>query len=190
MTGNVRRCTAALATAGLLALPACSDDKADQPRALPPVTASPTASAPVAPTMPAAAKQHTREGAEAFARHFIDAVNYAQQTGKTGMVRSLSAPRCESCAQYVSDVHDWYRDGSVRGGLLTIKGIRAQPLRPGYSPTAVLDVDVSPVEWFDAKGSKVGATEPGYPGQLFLSLAWEKASWRVAEINVKRGSTS
>jgi len=136
--------------------------------------------------MPAAAKQHTREGAEAFARHFIDVINYAQETGETDAMGSISAPRCESCAQYISDIHEWYSEGSVRGGLLTIKRLQTQPLRPGYSPTSVLDVDVSPVQRFDKAGVKTGAPEPGFSGQMFVSLSWEDGIWRVAEVNVKR----
>jgi len=159
--GNARR--ALLAAATMLALAGCSEDNSDQPQPLPPFTASPSPSAVPQPTMPAAAKQHTREGVEAYARYFVDVANYAQRTGDTRGVQSLAGPDCATCAQYVADVKEWYRVGSVRGGLLTITRVHTPAFRKGFSPVSLLDVDVSPVEWFDADGSKVGATEPGTP---------------------------
>ncbi len=63
-----------------------------------PTTAATTATSAAAPAIPAAARAHTPEGAEAFTRYFIDQVNVAWTTPKTGLISALSLPTCKSCA--------------------------------------------------------------------------------------------
>lgn len=70
----------------------------------PPTSATPT-TAPAAPSspatttpIPAAARAHTPEGAEAFTRYFIDQVNVAWTTPRTGLISALSLTTCKSCA--------------------------------------------------------------------------------------------
>jgi hypothetical protein len=188
MTGNVRHSCVVLAAAGLLALAGCNGDSKDQPRTLPPVTSTPTVSAQPQPTMPPEAKQHTREGAEAFARHFIDVTNHAQQTGDTTGVQTLADKDCGSCAQFISDVHEWYRDGSVRGGVLTITKAHTPPLRSGFTPTSVLEVEVSPVQRLDTEGTPTAPAQPRSSGQIIVDLRWGDAGWQVAEVRRTGGS--
>lgn len=63
-----------------------------------PTTAATTATSAAASTIPAAARARTPEGAEAFTRYFIDQVNVAWTTPKTGLISALSLPTCKSCA--------------------------------------------------------------------------------------------
>lgn len=71
---------------------------ASAPATTSPTVAAPTATSAAAPTIPAAARAHTPEGAEAFTRYFIDQVNVAWTTPKTGLISALSLPTCKSCA--------------------------------------------------------------------------------------------
>ncbi|AMM32020.1 hypothetical protein SA2016_1340 [Sinomonas atrocyanea] len=124
----IRRCTLrsalpVLAFASALALSGCSGG-ADAESQGPP-TASPSASATATPTpsvdsrptpasstgparnlpkpeMPAAAKENTKAGFEAFTQYWFDAVTYALETGDTAPLKAISKPDCKICNGYIA----------------------------------------------------------------------------------------
>lgn len=100
---------ATLVLAGAVALGGCSGEEAPDPS--PSVSsgsstasASPSASVTPSPTVtesgpaiPAAAREQTEAGAEAFVRFFFDELNTAWTEPQAGLIESLSDPTCEFC---------------------------------------------------------------------------------------------
>ncbi|MBM9462826.1 hypothetical protein JL108_05145 [Aeromicrobium sp. YIM 150415] len=64
-----------------------------------------------APAMPELAGDDSPAGAEAFARHYIEVLNYASSTGDTDLLRSLSSADCSGCQKYVDLYRSTYDDG-------------------------------------------------------------------------------
>ena len=53
--------------------------------------------------VPAAAKQHTQEGALAFAGYFIKALDWSIATTDTTSLDSVSDPECKACHSYITE---------------------------------------------------------------------------------------
>ncbi len=84
--------------AGVLLLGGCGEES-PKPKPLPKPSESPSASAsPTPPAMPAAAKNQSKAGAIAFARHYVDVINYAQSTGDLEALQAVEDKACKSCA--------------------------------------------------------------------------------------------
>lgn len=97
------------------------------PRTSPVATTEPTPE-PTAepPELPAAAQQDTKAGAVAFAKHYIDVVNYATETGDVQPLWSASSNSCESCANFMEILTGVYRGGGrVEGGAWTVRSFSA-----------------------------------------------------------------
>src|SRR6185436_18107587 len=58
------------------------------------------------PAMPAAAKQHTQDGALAFAGYFIRALDWSIATTDPKLLIPVSAPACSACVSYVEEIRD------------------------------------------------------------------------------------
>ncbi|PKZ42254.1 hypothetical protein CYJ76_02850 [Kytococcus schroeteri] len=54
--------------------------------------------APAPPVMPAAAKENTAEGAEAFARWYVETLNHLYQHPKAGVLDKYAGDDCKTCA--------------------------------------------------------------------------------------------
>ena len=73
-------------------------------------TASPTPEI-TAPALPELADDDSPAGAEAFARHYIEVLNYASATGDTDPLDELSSEHCSGCRKYIDLYRSTYEDG-------------------------------------------------------------------------------
>lgn len=78
------------------------------------------------PPMPEQASEDSPEGASNFARHYVDVLGYAANTGDLDELQRLSDPDCDGCNRYLDFFHDVYEAGgfirqrwSVSGDMLT-----------------------------------------------------------------------
>ena len=73
------------------------------------------------PAMPAAAKQHTQEGALAFAGYFIRALDWSIATTDPSSLVPISSPSCAACSSYISRLNSLRRaHGYLQGGRLKL----------------------------------------------------------------------
>ncbi|RYZ14550.1 MAG: hypothetical protein EOO70_07575 [Myxococcaceae bacterium] len=113
-----RLAAAAITLTALLGLAACGEELIE-PKPLETLSSSPTPTptTPAAPELPDAATKPGAKGAEAFVRHYVRLINFAQRTGDTSALESASALQCESCSKGVKYVRDIYEaGGSISGG--------------------------------------------------------------------------
>ncbi|MCH8613297.1 DUF6318 family protein [Arsenicicoccus dermatophilus] len=93
-----------------------------QPTSTAPASAAPPIRGDATAGIPAAARAHTPEGAEAFVRYFIDQVNVAWTTPRTGLIASLSLPTCKSCTNLEKGAADMAAaDSHYAKPMLTLK---------------------------------------------------------------------
>jgi hypothetical protein len=114
---------AGAALIALLLTSACGGDSSASPTPSPSRSPSPTATSttPTPPALPAAAKKNTKAGAIAFVRHYVEVLNYAQESGDVEAIRELSSTACETCKSVAGVISDLYeRGGTVKGGERTV----------------------------------------------------------------------
>ncbi len=107
----------ALLVVGALTLSGCTDDPA-KPKPLPSPTSSSPAASPsqTAPTMPPAAKGTSAASAEAFARHYVDLINYAMHSGDTApMLKSRSKPCAPLASLSAEALRTWSQRRAIAG---------------------------------------------------------------------------
>ena len=178
----IRRCTLrsallVLAFVSALALSGCSGG-ADAESQGPP-TASPSASATATPTptvdsrptpasstgparnlpkpeMPAAAKENTKAGFEAFTQYWFDTVTYALETGDTAPLKAVSKPDCKICNGFAEEAQAAKKDGKwSMATKWTVKG---------FTSTLKLDPLGQAVGYFQI--SETASTEFGPDGKV------------------------
>ena len=175
------RLAAGLIAAGLV-LSGCGGSP--EPKPLPKQTEpSPSASAsPSPPVMPAAAKKKSKAGAEAFVRHLLDLVNYADSDRgyRSCCVAVEHTAGCASCKRVATP----YRSGSYRERRVHRRrwssSITAERSR-NFRTTAV-----APARWASTLGdsdrSARSQTGPrplqGRPTPV-NSSGWEGVGWKV-----------
>lgn len=84
-----------------------ADVTSEEPTTVEPTTEEPTTDEPDddgPPEMPAEAQEQTEAGAEAFALHYIDLVNYTGRNPTLGLLDPLATDECQSCANRVDAV--------------------------------------------------------------------------------------
>lgn len=211
---SVRRCTrAALLTSivALLGVSACSSappgsgpsslgavlpvgPSSNAPTAAEATGTSSPASVTPAP-LPAAARERTRKGAEAFVRHFLGEYNRAVTIPATGLLPPLSSPTCGTCdaleshARWLTNHESRFGAEPVNDRLVNGVGSRANPELVLSDP--VYFVEALPQQRRTAITDSAGRTVkwvPGASGRMEFELRWVSRKWQVAKIRVVRES--
>ncbi|PKZ41059.1 hypothetical protein CYJ76_09475 [Kytococcus schroeteri] len=76
-----------------------------------PQPSTPDGETPAPPVMPAAAKENTAEGAEAFARWYVESINHLFRYPQAGVIDEFSAPSCEQCQRIAETVEEFESKG-------------------------------------------------------------------------------
>ena len=137
------------------------------------------------PTMPAAAKQHTQEGALAFAGYFYQVFDFSLRTVTTRALRNLSSDTCGSCAGHIKSIDDLRAErGHVRGGRILLRSIKRVTGTADVKADVILlaSVDQEALVEIQANGSSTGSTEPT-KATNYLFLSWQGNAWRMIEIS-------
>jgi len=115
------------ATCGLAVLAVAGCTENPPASTLPPPATTPTTTPratpsqtpkPQPPVMPAAAREQTTAGVEAFVRHWMATSDYMAKTGDTRPFVDLNTAACEWCADLVTIDRDLYEVGGYRLGDL------------------------------------------------------------------------
>jgi hypothetical protein len=150
------------------------------------VASGPAAAAPTPPAMPGAARAHTRAGAKAFVRYFWDVVDYAQATGDTSPITSISVPGCRGCEGGRRGIDAVYRAGGViRGGRTSLSHASVDWLRAGDLQLAHVTVDLTFTDQtVDMPGTTRDRTTTGGHARDRLELLASERGWDVAQLVV------
>ncbi|MBT2566129.1 hypothetical protein J7I84_06375 [Arthrobacter sp. ISL-85] len=81
------------------------------------------------PVLPEIAKTETKEGAEAFTKHWFSVLSYAYETGDTQRLLALSGPDCVFCKGLVDNIEAAWSDGKwISGGHIETPAVTAGAL--------------------------------------------------------------
>jgi len=143
---------------------------------------TPTAKATPDPNIPAAARAHTPAGAEAFVKYFYSQLNMAWSKPKAGLVSSLSAKTCKTCANFEREsAKSVLKNQRVIGQSIILTTVdtsdstasdKMTVLAIGYQPKSLV---------VDATGKTVQTLQRERVRSQ-VTLQWGSAGWRVGEI--------
>ena len=121
---------------------------APKPKALPTPsepgtpTASTTPTTPTPPVLPEAAKATSDAAVEAFARHYVDVINYATASGDDSQLLALADDGCASCRTLATRLRTIYdAGGSIRSqgwSVTAAEVIANQPVTRKYIDLAIV----------------------------------------------------
>ncbi|KAA1419221.1 hypothetical protein F0U44_12285 [Nocardioides humilatus] len=164
--------------------PAEADTSAPMPTTATTVTSTPTVepmlTSPVEPTMPAAALEPSKAGAEAFVTYYWSVVNYATKTGEVKLLEELDQPACDTCQAGIDGIAKIYsRGGRIVGG--------------DYSVTMLESVESASGRWTvvahtwidEQRAIQAGSLNHTYPAgrdKWLMALARVDDSWSVSTL--------
>lgn len=151
----------------------------------PPPTATPTTPAasptPTPPPLPAAARADTPTGAESFAGHYIQVLDYASHSGDVQQLDSLGD--CGTCRAQSKGITDFFANGGkVQGGEIIVRTSKAVRF---VTTAALVNVgyDQSAGTTTDSTG-EVTKTQRLSNETFALTLSWASGRWSVQKFQV------
>jgi hypothetical protein len=137
------------------------------------------------PTLPAAAQQPTREGAEAFFRYFFTLYSYSFQLPDDKGLRLVSDPGCKFCSSAVESIESGMAKRQyTEGGALVVTTVVVAPGDPTDRLIVNAIVDQNPGRIL----GKNGAVLRSVPGREALrvdaAVRWSQGSWIMIEVRI------
>ena len=134
--------------------------------------------------MPEAAGAKTKAGATAFARGFIDALNYAGSTGDTKPLRRLYLALCTRCEAIADGIDQTYAaGGKIEGGSWHVTSVKFYAIRNGVAFLDAL-VDYDAQTWTrstDAQPTKFPASRRNLKA---FNLRWSSSrGWAASALD-------
>ena len=124
------------------------------------------------PVLPEVAKTETKEGLEAFARHWYSTLSYAYETGDMAPLEAVTAPGCANCDAAKKVISNWYSGGRwLSGGKILTPAVETNfTVAPDGNFQVVVQFQQSELRAYEASGvasdSVVAATDVA---QIFLA---------------------
>lgn len=149
------------------------------PTAAPTGTTSSTPSSSTVQVVPAAAREHSDAGAEAFVRFYIDQLNVSWTTPTAQLLGALSEPDCASCASLQATAnrlvvgHERYASAPV-----SIRSVTAFGGGPPGQQFVHLVMDQHRVDVIDGRGVVV-ASDAAKELKRNVVLKWRAEAWHV-----------
>lgn len=155
------------------------------------VSPSPSVSSPTVPPtldafalerVPKAARAHTPQGAEAFARFYLEQVNRAWVDADPEQIRPYALASCKTCAGLVEEAERLeasglhYREQPIQVG-------ESVPLPSAKASRAVIQIVSGQLDSHIVRGD--GTVDEHVPAQGSVSqldLSWVETSWRVVSV--------
>ena len=189
--GAFRALTASAVLLGCL-LAGCSED-APEPEPLPSPSSSsaPSAGPPESvspspdrepPTMPPEARGTSRAAAEAFARHYVDLINYAMHSGDTSPMRRAAQRACSGCNVIAEAIDDVYGgSGRVVGGDWLVRSVTSTGTSDTL-PLVRMRLLITRQMVYDSPSARPSTSTPSR-GRLEILLVDRAHHWKTKQLD-------
>ena len=144
--------------------------------------ASPTSAAPDFPEgLPAAAKKHTKDGAVAFVKYFIDQVNQAWTSPDASRLEGMCLTTSKACAAFVDDARELEaKNRRYDGEPVTVVSTEPMGTIEG-SQRVLVQLIQEKRNVVDSTGRRV-KTDPREELRLLALVRWGQSGWQLASI--------
>ncbi|MEV8149801.1 DUF6318 family protein [Arthrobacter sp. NPDC080073] len=137
------------------------------------------------PVLPEAAKANSKEGVEAFARYWFQALSYAYETGDTTAIKRTTGPNCVLCTALQEAITVAWTDGKwIVGGRIETPVVVGKYEAGGESPEVTIQAIQQLIEIRRADGTLFqDATKASNRGmQLVATLSAN--GWTVIDLGL------
>jgi hypothetical protein len=170
-----------------LVLTGCSPDAEPSPMPTPssPSTSDAAEPAPTPPTMPAQAEGTSPDAAKAFARYFVQTINFAMSTGDTSPLRTASADACATCRAIADKIDESHAGPAfLEGRGWRPRGFQYVRVAADEALVAV-PVRISAQKSYASTGAQPTETVPSR-GNLDLRMSWSTGRWLVTQLDASQ----
>ena len=134
------------------------------------------------PELPEEAKQNTEEGAEAAARHYLDLIVYAWNTGDTQPLADMSDPSSNFAQGHIANTQEMYTHGWSFGNSATVQEVlrlEAVAEQDGAIPPNTIGVRflVSASNGTRCKEQSIAVDSAQHSSTITLFMTWKDNRW-------------
>ena len=137
------------------------------------------------PEFPDLARQHTANGALAFAIYYFKAFDWGYATNDPYLVAAISLPQCRACRIYVRSVRSLERSGRIlRGGRITFNVASIFHGSVRLRADEVIDVSLNeePVIIDSPAAPPSTAAARARNDHSLVFVSWVRGRWRIVEV--------
>ena len=142
------------------------------------------------PELPDEAKQNTEEGAEAAARHYLDLIVYAWNTGDTQPLADMSAPTSKFASTYVRNIDDLYTNGwAYETSSVVDQVISVEPITPNGTDvpedSILVTLHISSRDGVKCYGLRMKDNTEEYGSTMSFIMSWNNGKWTEVQGRVE-----
>jgi hypothetical protein len=139
------------------------------------------------PVKPALADKNTKEGLEAFAKYWYQALSYAYETGDTSLVQSLSGPNCRFCSGLAEGLNSAWEGGQwVAGGKIETPSIKGKFTLGAKTQQATVQVIQSDIAIYKAPGKLLQAVTKETNTASQAVVSFDSRGWSITDLGLIR----
>jgi uncharacterized protein DUF6318 len=132
--------------------------------------------------MPAEAKGTNSRSAEAFARHYVDLINYAMHSGDTAAIRAMSTKQCQTCEAIAGAIDRVYeKSGHLEGAGWRVLTAAPAVSTSGKTARVSMQIRISKQIAYSAPHASPSASMP-QTGNLDFGLIRSGKAWVTDEL--------
>ena len=142
------------------------------------------------PELPEEAKQNTEEGAEAAARHYLDLIVYAWNTGDTQPLADMSTPTSKFASTYVRNIDDLYTNGwAYETSSVVDQVISVEPITPNGTDvpegSILVTLHISSRDGVKCYGLRTKDNTEEYGSTMSFIMSWNNGKWMEVQGKVE-----
>jgi hypothetical protein len=139
------------------------------------------------PVKPALADKNTKEGLEAFAKYWFQALSYAYETGNTKLMEAGSGPDCRFCNGLRDNIKNaWQGKQWIVGGKIQTPSVRGLYKEGATSQKATVQVIQQEITIYKADGAPFpDVTKQTNTGSLAVAK-FDSSGWTVIDLGLIR----
>jgi hypothetical protein len=136
--------------------------------------------------MPVLATQHSAAGAVAFAKFFIQTIDWGFATTSSAYMDHYFSPQCESCRSFSEALQDAHRkQETFVGGRFTLLGAaRAEADPQRGQQAAKVRFDLGSLARFNSQHEFLDAQPGRRNANFFVSVSWIAGRWMTTWLSV------
>ena len=142
------------------------------------------------PELPDEAKENTEKGAEAAARHYLDLIVYAWNSGDTQPLVDMSDPSSNFATSHIANTKEMYTNGWSFGNTATVQEVlrlEAVPTQGGAIPPNTIGVRfrVNANYGTRCKGQSITVDNTEHSSTISLFMTWTDGRWTEVQGSAK-----
>ena len=142
------------------------------------------------PELPEEAKENTEKGAEAAARHYLDLIVYAWNSGDTQPLVDMSDPSSNFATGHIANTKEMYTNGWSFGNTATVQEVlrlEAVPTQGGTIPPNTIGVRfrVNANYGTRCKGQSITVDNTEHSSTISLFMTWTNGRWTEVQGSAK-----